>query len=185
MIDVAQEAPKTVFLAEDEAGLYLQATTCYVWHPRGQTPIVRSDPGRTMTHFYSTLNLQTGQEIAMRSDLMNAEVSALHLEMLLETNPDVPIVLFWDRAPWHRGKPIDKVLEENPRLEIIFFPTASPDLNPQEHVWKAVRKAVSHNHLEKRLPELADRFLNKLNSSTFKSSFLDKYGYNAICPMFT
>jgi len=172
-------------LAEDEAGLYLQATTCYVWSPTGQTPIARADPGRAKTHFYGTLNLQTGQEIAMRSDLMNAEVSAQHLEILLGAYLEVPIVLFWDRAPWHRGKPIDKVLEDNPRLEIIFFPTASPDLNPQEHVWKAVRRDVSHNHLEARLPELANRFLNKLNTSTFKSSFLDKYGYTAVYPMFT
>lgn len=182
---MAQEASATVFLTEDEAGLYLQATTCYVWSPTGQTPIVRVDPGRAKTNFYGTLNLQTGQEIATRSDVMNAQVSAQHLELLLETNPDVPILLFWDRAPWHRGKPIDKVLEENPRLEIMFFPTASPDLNPQEHVWKAVRKEVSHNHLEVRLPELADRFLNELNTSIFKSSFLDKYGYTAVCPMFT
>ena len=120
----------------------------------------------------------------MRSDIMDAEASAQHLEMLLEANPEVPIILFWDRAPWHRGKPIDKVLKENPRLEIFFFPTASPDLNPQEHVWKAVRRNVSHNHLETRLPELADRFLNVLYSTTFESSFLDKYGYTAICPMF-
>jgi len=181
---VAQTAPQTVFLAEDEAGLYLQATTCHVWAPTGQTPVVRADPGRAKTHFYGSLNLQTGQEIAMRSDLMNAEVSAQHLELVLEAHPEVPILLFWDRAPWHRGRPIDKVLEENPRLEIIFFPTASPDLNPQEHVWKAVRKQVSHNHLEVRLPELADRFLNQLKSATFKSSFLDKYGYSAICPLF-
>lgn len=137
-----------------------------------------------MTHFYGSLNLSTGQEIAMRSDIMNAETSAQYLEILLEANPDVSIVLFWDRAPWHRGKPIDKVLKENPRLEIIFFPPGCPELNPQEHVWKAVRKTVSHNHLEARLPDLADRFLNKLNSSTFDSSFLDKYGYTAICPMF-
>ena len=120
----------------------------------------------------------------MRSDIMNAEVSAQYLEMLLEANPHVPIVLFWDRAPWHRGKPIDQVLEENPRLEIIFFPPGCPELNPQEHVWKAVRKTVSPNHLEVRLPDLADRFLSKLNSSTFGSSFLDKYGFTAICPMF-
>ena len=120
----------------------------------------------------------------MRSDLMNAEVSAQYLELCLEANPDVPILLFWDRAPWHRGKSIDQVLEENPRLEIIFFPPASPDLNPQEHVWKAVRKEVSHNHLEARLPELADRFLNKLNSTTFKDTFLERYGYTAICPRF-
>jgi len=183
-MDVAQAAPNTVFLAGDEAGLYLQATTCHVWSPTGQAPVVRADPGRAKTNFYGTLNLQTGQEIAMRSDIMNAEVSAQHLELILETNPDTSILLFWDRAPWHRGKPIDKVLEEHPRLEIIFFPTASPDLNPQEHVWKAVRKEVSHNHLETKLPKLAERFLNNLNSTTFNSSFLEKYGYSAICSMF-
>ena len=181
---MAQTAQQTIFLAGDEAGLYLQATTYYVWSPTGQTPISRADPGRAKTNFYGSLNLQTGQEIAMRSDLMNAEISAYHLEMILEANPDVPILLFWDRAPWHRGKAIDQVLAENPRLELIFFPTASPDLNPQEQVWKAVRKEVSHNHLEAKLPQLADRFLNKLNSSTFKSSFLDKYGYSVIHPMF-
>jgi len=44
------------------------------------------------------------------------------------------------------------------RLEIMYSPVAAPDLNPQEHVWKAVRRAVSHNHVTPRLPELADRF---------------------------
>jgi len=145
---------------------------------------VRADPGRAKTNFYGALNLQTGQELAMCSDVMNAEISAQYLEMILEANPDVPILLLWDRAPWHRGKPIDNVLKKNPRLEIMFFPTASPDLNPQEHVWKAVRKQVSHNHSESMLPELADRFLSKLTSTTFKSSFLDTYGYSAICPLF-
>lgn len=178
-MDVVQTAPQTVFLAGDEAGLYLQATTCYVWSPTGQTPRVRAK-----TNFYGALNLQTGKDIAMRSDLMNAEVSAQYLEKLLDANPEVPLILFWDRAPWHRGQPIDNVLKKNPRLEIIFFPTASPDLNPQEHVWKAVRKEVSHNHLEARLPALADRFLDKLNSGIFKSSLLDQYGYNALRPMF-
>lgn len=171
-------------MAEDEAGLYLQATTSYVWAPVGQTPIVRADPGRAQTHFYGSLNLQTGQEIVMRSDVMNAKISAQYLEMALKAVPDQPIVLFWDRAPWHRGKPIDKVLAENPRLEIIYFPTASPDLNPQEHVWKATRKKVSHNHLESRLPELANRFEIHLASTIFKSSFLDRYGYTSIRPMF-
>jgi transposase len=73
---------------------------------------------------------------------MNADVSAQYLEMILEANPDVPESLFWDRALWHRGKAIDQVLMKNPRLEIIFFPTASPELNPQEYVWKSTRKEV-------------------------------------------
>ena len=45
-------------------------------------------------------------------------------------------------------------------------------MNPQEHVWKAVREAVSHNHAEDKLPKLAEKFLNKLNSIIFKSTFL-------------
>ena len=126
----------------------------------------------------------TGQEIVLRSDVMNADVTAQYLEKILLAIPKQPIVLFWDRAPWHRGKPIDKVLNENPRLERVYFPPACPDLNPQEHVWKATRKAVSHNHLEPRLPELADRFVKHLSSTIFNTTFLDRYGYTSICPMF-
>ena len=171
-------------MAQDEAGLYLQATTMKVWAPRGQTPLVRADPGRKKVNFYGTLNLHTGQVIAMRSEQMNAEATARHLEQILEAIPEVPIALLWDRAPWHSGQPIREVLNANPRLQLIQLPTAAPDLNPQEHVWKATRRAVSHNHLIPRLPDLADRFEHHLTSNTFESSFLDRYGYNSICPMF-
>lgn len=68
------------------------------------------------------------------------------------------------------------------RLEIIEFPVGAPELNPQEQVWKQTRRAVSHNHLTSRLPELADRFERHLQSHTFDSAFLDRYGYHLVCP---
>ena len=173
-----------MILTEDEAGLYLQATTMAVWAPRGQTPVVRAHPGREKANFYGTLNLHTGQEIVMQSSVMNAEASAQHLEQILDALPGVPVLLLWDRAPWHRGQPIRDVLEANPRLEIIYFPVAAPELNPQEHVWKATRRAVSHNHIERRLPDLADRFEQYLRSNTFVSSLLDRYGFPSICTRF-
>jgi transposase len=174
-----------VFFAQDEAGLYLQATTSFVWSVSGETPIVRADPGRKQTHFYGALNLLTGQEIVLRSEVMSGEVSAQFLLTLLESIPeDLPVVVLWDRAPWHRGPEIAKVLRDNPRLETIFFPTASPDLNPQEHVWKAARKAVSHNHDFASLPVLAGMFETFLCDTLFPSSFLDRFGYTAIYPMF-
>jgi transposase len=181
-MDIAQDTPDTIILAEDEAWMYLQATTTYVWSLRGQTPIVPVDPGRTKEGFYGTLNLQTGEEIVTRTPEFNAAVSAEHLQQVLDRYPDRPILLLWDRAPWHGGEPIRELLAANPRLEIIKFPTATPDLNPQEHVWKQTRRAVTHNHLVPKLPELADRFEGHLNSNTFASSFLDRYGYNRICP---
>ena len=86
--------------------MYLQASLMRVWAPLGQTPLVKADPGRDRTHFYGTLNLLTGKQVVLRSDIMKAEVSALHLQQLLAAYPDVPLLLLWDRAPWHRGPAI-------------------------------------------------------------------------------
>lgn len=181
---MAQEAPETAIVAEDEAGLYLQATMRAVWAPRGQTPVVRVHPGREKVSFYGTLDLRTGQEMAMQATTMDSQTTAQHLGQILDAFPEGPILLLWDRAPWHFGQPVRDVLEANPRLEVMYFPVASPDLNPQEHVWKATRRAVSHNHMLPRLPELADRFERHLATNTFESPFLDRYGFNTICPMF-
>jgi len=166
----------------DEASLYLQATTMAVWGPCGQPLTVRVDPSRAKTSFYGAVNLKTGQVLAQEVEHMTAEATASYLETLLADNPDLPMLLLWDRAPWHHGEKIREVQAANPRLEIVVFPTAAPDLNPQEHVWKATRRAVSHNHTQRRLPNLAKRFQEHLTSTTFRSSFLDRYGWNLVCP---
>lgn len=181
---MAQTAPHTIILAEDEASVYLQATTQAVWAPKGQTPTVRAHPGREMSHFYGTLNLVTGREVAQSESAMNSETTARHLEKLLLEYPDDPLLLFWDRAPWHRGAAVAEVLVANPRLEVMFFPPATPDLNPQEHVWKAVRAAVGHNHLEAKMTKLAERFEAHLTTTTFEYAFLEKFDYENLCDRF-
>jgi putative transposase len=173
-----------VILAGDEASLYLQATLMRVWSEVGQTPVIRSDPGRSMTHFYAALNLVTGQETVMRTMLLNSEVSALFLEKLLATYPDRPILLLWDRAKWHQGQAVQHLLQAYPNLELLFFPPASPELNPQEHVWKATREAVSHNHTIAKLDALAACFENHLTDTTFPCSLLEQHGYQDLCAMF-
>lgn len=165
--------------------MYLQTTTQAVWSPRGQSPVVRSDAQRDKVSFYGTLNLHTGQEIVLRTAQMNGARSVEHLEQILAAFPTEQIVLFWDRASWHKGAVVRQFLEAHPRLEVIYFPVAAPELNPQEHVWKATRRAVSHNHLMAKLPQLANQFEDHLVQSTFESSFLHRYGYGALrCPNF-
>ncbi len=94
----------------------------------------------------------------------------------------MPILLLWDRAPWHKGETVREVLAANPRLEILWLPVASPQLNPQEQVWKATRQAVSHNHALPKLPDLAERFARHLRQNLFPSAFLKRYGFPALCP---
>lgn len=111
---------------------------------------------------------------------MNAAATTVHLQAILESHRDVPILLLWDRALWHRGPAIRSFVEAKPRLSLLELPTAA-----QEHVWRATRRSVSHNHTQRRLPELAERFEQHLTGATFPSSFLERYGWYLVCPGFT
>jgi transposase len=173
-----------MIVAGDEASLYLQATLQGVWAPVGQTPIVKVDPGRANLHFYGALNLQTGQEIVMRATVMKAVSSVLFLLKLVLTYPNQKILLLWDRAPWHFGPAIRDFLAAHPTLEIFYFPPASPDLNPQEHVWKDARAHVTHNHTLNKLDTLANLFEAHLTENTFPCSLLDLHDYQPICARF-
>ena len=165
---------------EDAASLYLQAAVMRVWAPRGQQVVVAADPGRAKTSCSGTLNLHTGAEIVLQAEQMNAQATAEDLEQLLAEHPDVPLLLVGDRAPWHRGEAIRAVLAANPRREIVPFPVAALELNPQEQVWKATREAVSHNHTERHLATLAKRFKAHLTDTTFPTSFLEHRGYYTV-----
>ena len=150
----------------------------------GQTPVVRVHTGRENSNFYGCLNLQTGTEIVMQAETMNSATTAVYLKMIADAIPDKPILLLWDRAPWHRGSAVRDFLEANPRFELLWLPPGAPDLNPQEQVWKQTREHISHNHRQTCLKHLADTFATYLTDSFFKSSFLERYGYIADCPSF-
>ena len=122
--------------------------------------------------------------MVLRSDLMNSEVSALFLNRVLLAYPGKPILLLWDRATWHRGKSVKAVLEAHPRLEVFCFAPCSPELNPQEPVWKATREAVSPNHTQAKLLELANSFEKHLTATRFPCSLLQQHGYHEIRAMF-
>lgn len=183
-MDVAQHAPRTVILAGDEASLYLQASLMRVWAPRGKTPLVRVEGSRDSTHFYGALDLESGQEVVLRSERMNGQVSALFLKRVLLAYPEVPLLLLWDRATWHKGAQVRAVLEANPRLEIVWFPPGCPELNPQEHVWKAAREAISHNHRYAKLDMLASAFEQHLSAERFACSLLKRHAYEPLCARF-
>ena len=167
-----------MIVAADEASVYLQSTVQVVWAPVAQTPVVKVDPGRDNTHFYGALDLQTGKEIVMRATVMKAATSVLFLLKLVLAYPNQKILLLWDRAPWHHGPAIRDFLNAHSNLEIFYFPPASPDLNPQEHVWKDAREHVTHNHTMNKLDPLAALFEAHLTNNSFPCSLLELHDYH-------
>lgn len=173
MTDFLQTHPDGVILALDEMSLYFQATVTRVWAPVGQTPIVAVHPQRDHVHFYGALNLKNGREIALSASETTSQLTANFLMILLMLFPQ-PILLLLDRAPWHYGA-VSDLIDHTDRLSAIYFPTACPDLNPQEHVWQRARDVISHNHTYRHFPALIDDFVTYLNETWFSTNFMDTY----------
>ena len=161
--------------------LYFQATLTRVWSPKGQTPVVRVSPQRDKVHFYGVLDLTRGRELALTALEQTAAVTADFLRLIVMLFPAQHLLLLMDRAPWHFGPAIRQVLAENPHLELLYYPLACPDLNPQEHVWQQAREAISHNHSYRSFQPLIDDFETFLNETPFDIKFLEKYASSILC----
>lgn len=174
MTDFKLDHPDGVILALDQMSVYLRASLCRVWSPVGQTPVVRSTPQRDSLKFYGALNVETGTEIALSLPNMDGENTCHFLQHILICIPDVPILILWDRAPWHKGIAREFV-ENHPRLAMIYFPPACPDLNPQEHVWKHTREVVGHLRDYPHLSYLRHAFQTFLERTQFCFQWIEKY----------
>lgn len=72
-----------------------------------------------------------------------------------------------DNVKWHKSEEIKLFLSNvKDRLEFLYLPKNSPDLNPIERVWKFIRRSITHNTyfetLEK-LQVILFNFLKKFN----------------------
>jgi transposase len=62
-----------------------------------------------------------------------------------------------------------------------YFPPACPHLNPQEHVWKAARQKVSHNHRFPTMAALRQAFATFLDSTCFQFRWVEKFAPPSLC----
>lgn len=96
---------------------------------------------------------KTGQSKTRR--LQEAFANHLrHVGQVYPRHKHPEVVLLIDNAPWHRGKPIDKALADNPHLKFKRLPSYSPQLNPIERLWKVLRRRATHNRLFDTLADL-------------------------------
>jgi len=95
------------------------------------------------------------------------------LEKIREKNPDKTIVVVLDNFKSHWAKKTRKRARE---LDIIlvYLPPYSPDLNPIEQIWRAIKRVLSPLLL-KTLDELKEVISNSFYQLTQRTSFVEKW----------
>lgn len=167
-IQEALKEPRTVVLVEDEMMLSTQTTTQKVWLPQGQFPKIDVSSKRQIRCIYGFLNLKNGKEHAFVTMKANSVESCNVLKQIESLYKGQKIVIIWDNAIWHKSSLIkDFLANTQHRFHLINFPPYAPDLNPQEHVWKAGRTSITHNHFIDDIDKTATKFVAFLNNKTF------------------
>ena len=161
-----------VILTEDEMHLSNQTTVQKIWLPKGEYPKIEVVRKRDARSIYGFLNIKTGHEHAFKTQWQNMYVTAEILPKIRSLYPEKKILLLWDQAGWHRGSEAQKVIKEDGNIETLYFPTAAPDENPQEHVWKAGRSQCIHNKFIEDMDKATDEFVTHLNTVKFPYSLL-------------
>lgn len=147
-----------------------------IWYPKGQQPAVKVETAKDAMSFYGALNVATGKETVLEAPWQNSEITVQYLEMLEREYAGYHVLMLWDGAPWHRGAVREYLKRKNKKwkLELMYFPAYSPDMNPQETVWKNARIHCTHNS-EDNFETKIKKFGSFLVSNTFTTNFLEKY----------
>lgn len=139
--------PGDVLLFADECSVQ-QAPTCVkTWAPKGKTPVVKSPGGRKRQQVIGALNPETGAVVsALANNLKTPAFKAFLKGTIRHYKDRGKIFLVLDNAKTHHAKAIQRFLElVSHKLELIFLPPYSPELNPIEQFWKFMRQQVTHN----------------------------------------
>ena len=166
-------------MSQDEARFPMVPTLTATLGVKGHRPVVGTWDCKDLLYAFAVVNLVTA---AVHANTLESpkdakkktgksktrrmqEAFAAHLRHIARTYPAdryKRVVLIIDNAPWHRGKPIDEALTDNPHLEFKRLPSYSPQLNPVERFWKLLRRRATHNRLFDTLADLKTSIRNSL-----------------------
>jgi transposase len=170
----AAQVGATIYFA-DEAGLRSDYHAGTTWAPVGRTPVVAATGDRFGVNLISAVTAKGKLRFAAYEGSLNGPVFIDFCRRLLHDTKG-PVFLVLDGHPVHRSKAVEQVARSTGgRLRLFFLPGYSPELNPDEWVWKNIKhdrigragvtgpedlkaKALAALHRLQRLPHLVRSF---------------------------
>jgi transposase len=131
----------------DEATVRRHPTLTAQWCLVDEVPAVPTGDDHTQVHVYGAVAPLTGRTHDPISPELGTGEFAQFLEHLLVYHPGKRLLVIHDRGEQHKGAPVEAVVREaSGRLVLKAQPAYSPELNPQERIWKWLRRVVTHNY---------------------------------------
>jgi site-specific recombinase XerD/transposase len=144
----------------DEMGLRSDHAVGRSYGLKGQTPVILATGQRFRCNMISAITNQGRLNFMVFKERFTAQVFIEFLRRLLRQN-DRRVYLIIDRHPVHRSHKVKNWVEENEaRLRLIFLPSYSPEINPDE----LLNQDVKSNALGRQRPADQTELMSKVRS---------------------
>jgi transposase len=142
----AHPAEAVELWAQDEARLGLKPVTRRVWAPRGERPTAHARPGYEWLWLYAAVHPASGRVFWLVLPYLNAGMMQRFLDAFAREHAPAGrrIVMVLDGASAHRARSL-RVPE---RITLVSLPAYTPELNPTERLWPAVKEGVANRSFD-------------------------------------
>lgn len=135
----AKREGAAIFFA-DEASIRTNYHAGTTWAPIGQTPVVAGSGKYDSISMVSAISPRGELHFQVRENGIRKE-EFLEFCKILVADVGRPVFLILDNGPIHHSLILKEYVENSEGMLTIFFlPPYSPDLNPDEWVWKNVKR---------------------------------------------
>jgi transposase len=125
------------------------------WSKIGKRTVIANQQEFSNRYLYSAIDPINGDNFHILGfPDVNASITKIFLDALLQEYKDFHILMVWDNAPFHRKKELHQIDGLTP----IYLPSYSPELNPVERFYGEVRKSTANRlfkdiHLQQNIIE--------------------------------
>lgn len=112
---------------------------------------------------FGCVDIRKGQFLCMEANRCNAQAFLTFLLHVLDAYEDKKIIMILDNAKIHHAQLIQPILRVyRHRLQLVFLPPYSPQLNAVERIWGYLKKSVIANRFHATRKEIKESILSFL-----------------------
>ncbi len=116
----------------------------YGWIKKGKETILVTNTGLQRVNINGAYDIENLKIVIREDERINAQSTIALLEQMHKEQPLVVLYIILDNARYYSSKLVQGFILENTRIEFVFMPLYSPNLNIIDLLWKFFKKKITY-----------------------------------------
>ena len=161
---------------QDESSVSLVPVLGKTWAKKGETLKIKVTGNRGSIAVSSAISPAGRMVFRIEKGNVTSKTFTDFLKQIMKNHPWRKIIVVTDNSPTHTAKAVQEFIKNNKsKIAIYFLPTYSPDLNPDEDVWRYLKNVKLKAHQAKNKEEFKPLVLSKMQSIQRKPNVIKSF----------